>query len=292
MKEDIVIDEHGAVYSLQKKTLIEIDKSKFKCKSYHVAEGTVEIEDNLFYCCDCIEELWVPDSVVSGCGCLCEYAKNLRFARLSRNIKYPDIALFNGCVSLEKIILPEGIECIGENMFSGCVSLKHINLPSSIKHFCGDTFCHSGIEEIKLPEGLETIGSDAFVNCRSLKRISIPRSVSEIEPWFVQGHRNFEGVECFSPHFRIEDECLIVNKDDSVIACWTKAEEFHIPSSARKIRSLCNDVIEKIVIDHPLEEICYDALCASPNLKAISVNAEVGKISESYNSEHILIEQK
>ena len=287
MNDNTYQDSHGVIYSYDRKTLLEVS-SDFMCKDYHVAEGTVDIEDNAFCNCQTLERIWLPDSVISGCGCLCERARNLRYARLSSNIKYPCIALFCGCYSLEEVIMPEGIEGVGENMFTGCISLKHIKLPSTIKYFNGDSFAGSGIEEIDLPVGVERISHDAFVGCQSLRRLVIPMNVMHIGPWLVQGHKDFEGVECLSPHFRVEDECLISNEDDALIACWTKNCVFHIPHSVRNIYSICNDQIEKLIIDHPIEKIGYDALCFNPNLKEIVANAKIEEFEYSYACEHII----
>lgn len=289
MDSNRYIDEYGVIYSSDRRTLIKVDKSIFCVKEYSIPEGTTHIMENAFLCCETLERLYVPDSVVLEEGCLCECAKNLKYARLSSNIKYPDIALFYGCESLEEVILPEGIEGIGENMFTGCISLKSVHLPSSIRYFQSATFCGSGLEEITLPEGLEQIGRDTFVTCRSLKSITIPRGVKKIGPWFVQGHAGFEGVESLSPHYRVESECLISNDDDGLIACWSREAVWHVPKSVRNIYSICNDQIETIVIDNDIKEIGYDAFCACPNLKEVIINAQVQEINDSYGCEHIKI---
>ncbi|MCF0220142.1 MAG: leucine-rich repeat domain-containing protein [Muribaculaceae bacterium] len=286
MKDKTYIDQTGVIYSADRKALLEVSPG-FACKDYHVAEGTVDIEDSAFWNCQTLERLWLPDSVSAGCACLCEAARNLRFARLSANVKHPCIAVFCRCESLEEIILPEGIEGIGENMFTGCISLRHIHLPSTITYLNGECFADSGLEEIDLPEGVTRIGDDAFAGCRSLRRLVIPKNVRHIGPWLVQGHKDFEGIVSLSPHFRVEDECLISNEDDALIACWTKSSVFHIPSSVRNIYSICNDLIETLIIDHPIEKVGYDALIGNPRLKEIVATAEIAEFEYSYNCEHI-----
>ena len=153
-------------------------------------------------------------------------------------------------------------------MFCGCKSLSHIDIPSTVETFCGDTFCGSGIEEIVLPDGLTCIGHDAFICCYSLKRLTIPSAVESIGPWLVQGHKDFEGVICHSNRFRIEDDALISNKDNSLLACWTKQREYHLPASVKKVESLCNNQIETLYIN-PLTEIGYEAFISCPSLKNI-----------------------
>ena len=170
------IDEWGVRYSSDWKTLIGADYTTFQCEHYRIREGVTHIEANAFHYCQSLKSLWMPDSVTEEEGSLCEGCKNLEKAKISVNIKYPDIAMFHTCTSLKEIELHEGLECIGENMFSGCNSLQHIKIPSSVRYFMSDTFCNTAIEEIELPEELETIGYDTFIGCGSLKLLlSLPK---------------------------------------------------------------------------------------------------------------------
>ena len=281
------IDEWGVRYSSDWKTLIGADHTTFQCEHYRIREGVTHIEANAFYHCQSLKSLWMPDSVTEEEGCLCEYCKNLEKARISVNIKYPDIAMFNSCTSLKEIELHEGLECIGENMFSGCSSLQHIKIPSSVKYFMGDTFCYTAIEEIELPEKLEKIGHDTFFGCDSLKRLVIPAKVTKIGSWLVQAHEDFEGLTCLSPHFRIESDSLISNNNNELIACWARDKVYHIPASVKIIGSICNDMIETIIVDSPLKRIDRDAFVGCKNLKRIIYHAPVKHADISYQCEHI-----
>ena len=60
--------------------------------------------------------------------------------------------MFSACESLESIILPHGIEFIGDEAFKGCKHLKKIVLPSSITY----------------------IGKNVFYGCDNLKTIFVP----------------------------------------------------------------------------------------------------------------------
>ena len=271
-------DKYGVLYSSDGKTLIGVqDKKKFCCSHYSIKDGVEYIEPNAFHQCQNLKSIYMPDSVTDDGGSIFEGCKNLQRARISASLKNPNIAMFNGCSSLAEVELPEGIESIGENMFSGCVNLTKINIPSTVQHLLGETFCASGIVTINLPEGLKTIGYDAFINCKNLRSLTIPTSVYEIGPWLIQGHNNFEGIICKSERFRIEDEALICNEDNSLLACWTKSSVYHIPASVKNVKSICNDQIEVLYIDYPLDEIGYEAFICCPNLQKIVYNAKVKK---------------
>jgi hypothetical protein len=271
-------DKFGVLYSSDGKKLIGVqDKKKFCCSHYSIKDGVKYIEPNAFHQCQNLKSIYMPDSVTDDGGSIFEGCRNLEQARISAKLKNPNIAMFNGCSSLAEVELPEGIESIGENMFSGCVSLTKINIPSTVQHLMGDTFCASGIEAINLPEGLKTIGYDAFINCRNLRSLTIPATVEEIGPWLVQGHKNFEGIICKSERFRIEDEAFVSNEDNSLIACWTKASTYHIPASVKNVKSVCNNQIEVLYVNYPLDEIGYEAFICCPKLKQIVYNAKVKK---------------
>lgn len=217
----------------------------------------------------------MPDSVIEDEGSIFEGCRNLEEVRLSPNLKNPNIAMLCGCSLLRHVELHEGMESIGENMFCGCGALRHLTLPTTIKYLCGDTFCGSGIEEISLPEGLRYIGHEAFIGCYNLRSLIIPSTVAEIGSWLVQGHKDFEGIICKSDKFRIEDDALIANEDNALIACWSKSTEYHLPGSVKKVRSVCNDQIESLFIDYPIDEIGYEAFISCPSLKNVVYNAIV-----------------
>lgn len=271
-------DEYGVCYSSDGKTLIGVqNKKKFSCSHYRIKDGVEYIESNAFHQCQNLKSIYMPDTVTEDGGSIFECCRFLERARLSANLKNPNIAMFNGCSSLVEVELPEGLESIGENMFSGCEKLSKVNLPSTVQHLLGDTFCASGIDTIILQDGLKSIGANAFVNCRNLKSLTIPASVLEIGPWLVQGHNSFEGINCKSAAFRIENEALIQNEDNSLLACWTKSSVYHIPTSVRNVKSICNDLIEVLYVDYPLYEIGYEAFICCPGLKKIIYNAQVEK---------------
>lgn len=268
IRKDYIEDKYGVCYSEDGKQLIGYNPNVFRCEHYEIRDGVTKIQANAFHNCQYLRSVVMPDSVVEDEGSVFEGCKNLEEARVSASLRNPNIAMFCGCSSLRKVDLPEGMESIGENMFCGCKSLSHIDIPSTIETFCGDTFCGSGIEEIILPQGLKCIGHDAFICCYSLKRLTIPSAVESIGPWLVQGHKDFEGVICHSNRFRIEDDALISNKDNSLLACWTKQTEYHLPASVKKVESLCNNQIETLYIN-PLTEIGYEAFISCPSMKNI-----------------------
>ena len=244
-------DEYGVLYSEDGAVLLGYNREVFHCAEYRIKDGVKILAANAFHNCQHLKSIFMPDSVIEDKGSIFEGSKSLEEARVSVNLKNPDVAMFCGCSSLRYVELQEGLESIGENMFYGCTALKHIALPSTILYLFGDTFCVSGIEDIALHEGIKEIGHDAFNGCYHLKKLVIPSTVEHIGSWLVQGHKEFEGITCKSSKFRIEDEALISNEKDSLLACWTKMTEYHLPASVKNIRSVLNNQIETLYVDTP-----------------------------------------
>lgn len=275
-------DEYGVLYSEDGAVLLGYNREVFHCAEYRIKDGVKILAANAFHNCQHLKSIFMPDSVIEDEGSIFEGSKSLEEARVSANLKNPDVAMFCGCSSLRYVELQEGLESIGENMFYGCTALKHIALPSTILYLFGDTFCVSGIEDIALHEGIKEIGHDAFNGCYHLKKLVIPSTVEHIGSWLVQGHKEFEGITCKSSKFRVEDEALISNEEDSLLACWTKMTEYHLPASVKNIRSVLNNQIETLYIDNPLDEIGFEAFIGCSSLKKIAYNATV-RINKSAN---------
>lgn len=94
--------------------------------------------------------------------------------------------------ALERVILPESLEVIGENCFYGCRGLKEITLPQSVKEIASWAF-HScaSLKEMTIPEGVKEIGSDAFSGCKKLKMIHLPHSMTKLPAFGQCGFKEF-----------------------------------------------------------------------------------------------------
>lgn len=85
---------------------------------------------------------------------------------------------FGSCISLDKIIIPDGVEEIGVNAFSGCVSASELIIGDNVK-IIGDgafSLC-SGLSEVNIPDSVVEIGYGCFSNCYNIKTVTIGKSV-------------------------------------------------------------------------------------------------------------------
>lgn len=70
---------------------------------------------------------------------------------------------------IEKVVIPDGIEFLGDETFSRCRKLRSIDLPDSIQRFGWKCFQYSVLITIKIPESIEEIGFMNFYYCESLE---------------------------------------------------------------------------------------------------------------------------
>lgn len=78
------------------------------------------------------------------------------------------------CMSDDKeIVIPEGVEEIGDMAFHGDAYLKKITFPSTLKKIGKDAFSEcQNLEEITIPASVDTIRGYAFGDCDGLKDIT------------------------------------------------------------------------------------------------------------------------
>lgn len=94
---------------------------------------------------------------------------------------------YAGCVSIEELIITNGIQYIENNAFRGCKNIKRISLPHTLVSLgdfddkpCTGVFMDTQIESVSLPYGLQHIGNYAFFRCYKLKEIILPDTVLKI----------------------------------------------------------------------------------------------------------------
>ena len=162
----------------------EIVKGMFEgCTSLKCIElpsECISIQKNAFSGCTELEAIQFPlnltlvgDNAFSDCSLL----KNAEFL----NIETIGAGAFNGCSSLEEIIINDGITELPTSVFQNCSNLSSFRIPNTV----------------------EIINSSAFRGCSSLRKIQVPSAVTKI------GRYSFEGCTSL--------DSLIFDKGDSKI---------------------------------------------------------------------------
>jgi N-acetylmuramoyl-L-alanine amidase len=95
--------------------------------------------------------------------------------------------VFEGCVNLKEVIMPDVVRFIGVRAFAGCTSLTEIKLPAALKIVGEEAFIGCiGLTELTFPY-TDEIHDRAFFGCVNLAKVYMPNSVTYI------GEETFEG---------------------------------------------------------------------------------------------------
>ena len=172
---DFICDESDCDLELQIGELMAFVNSQKVSKNgvAIIPEGTTEIGEWAFACCDSLKSVTIPESVTS----------------------IGDSA-FIGCTSLESIVIPQGVTKIEQCAFFECDSLKNITISESVTEIGKGAFygCTS-LNSIIIPESVREIGRCALYGCTSLTTITLPTGVDEI------GDGVFEGCDSIATIF-------------------------------------------------------------------------------------------
>ena len=110
------------------------------------------------------------------------FCMTLQSIVLPEGIKRLDHKAFEAYPSLVKVVIPETVTAFGVGVFIDCRNLTTVNIPKGLTELTSFTFSGcSSLKLVKLPEGLVTIGQSAFYHCSALEEIDIPNSVTSIE---------------------------------------------------------------------------------------------------------------
>jgi hypothetical protein len=148
-----------------------------------------------------VESIYIPSNYttfIAGCFCGLQNLKTVEFAQdySPFQVKRFDDALFLDCPKLEKVVLPNDMECgshynqaldeyisggaLPNDLFYNCKSLKEVTFPDNLTQVGSGTFegCTS-IEKIVVPDGVLAIGVGAFKDTPSLKTLVLPDSIGK-----------------------------------------------------------------------------------------------------------------
>lgn len=120
----------------------------------------------VFYDCDNLKTIAVPDSVQSIDNYAFAYCDNLSSVTFTENSQLGGIytSAFYNDTSLTSISIPVGVQEIGDYAFYGCAALTEVDFAenSQLKGIYDYAFAYSGVSEFVMPVGLLNIGTSAF----------------------------------------------------------------------------------------------------------------------------------
>ncbi len=102
---------------------------------------------------------------------------------------------FNGCNSLEEVVLPCNDIEIGDRAFLECGNLHHVGNFNRISKFGIASFSRTGIKECVLSSMVSELPKSVFIDCNSLETVIIPTSIKTITNNVFEGCANIKFVK-------------------------------------------------------------------------------------------------
>lgn len=161
--------EDGVLFSKDGKSLIYYPPGR-KQSSYQIPDGIVQIDVMAFAFQSWLEEVIMPDTVRKIGNAAFLRCTKLKKVHFSDNIKelpdsnvYMKGGVFEECVNLEELILPEHLKYLGSRCFykSG---LKKVTLNAELEMIGDYAFYNDCIHSIRLPASIRRMGKGSLFN--------------------------------------------------------------------------------------------------------------------------------
>ena len=168
---------------------------------------------------------------------------------IPQSVKAIGDGAFKGLKSNKEIVLPKGLEHIGNEAFANYVSVTPLSLPSTVKTIGSGAFHECKITpELVIPGKVKEIGDHAFSYSGGIETISMGKSVKHIGNCAFQGLENVEavvipdGVEtignfCFGDCYNLTTVSLPASLKEIGFGAFqrTALKEIDIPSGVKVI---------------------------------------------------------
>lgn len=245
-----------------------------------------------------------PSEFIVKFGELLKYTGSEKTVNVPKGITRIGTGAFWSNLAIERVVLPEGVECICGDAFVYCENLKHINIPSSVSEMGDDPFAgclnieidnksvnfvnESGIlfdaakkllihytagrkdTEYTIPESVTWIGKHSFYKCKNLQIVRITKNVKFMGNNAFSDCRNIRLIND-SPYFQYVNGVLY---DKNATTCMhysmgSGVKVVELLDTVRTIGRNCFwncDMIEKIIIPKSVRQIGYNPFANCKNV--------------------------
>ena len=143
-----------------------------KLKTLTIGKNVSFISEDTFKYCDELKEVNFNAVNCSCYGPIFEGCNSLEEINIGNGVQTIPSHFLQNNWTVDELIIPETVTCIGAEAFAGCTGIDEYNLPSSLKSIGRSAFNNCGwFDEIVIPAGVEEIGDFAFANCQNLDNI-------------------------------------------------------------------------------------------------------------------------
>ncbi len=101
---------------------------------------------------------------------------------------------FAYALNLEEVILPEGLEFIGDMAFTGAYWLTKADIPSTVTTLGAGSYSFTGLKEFTVPANVKRVGYGVFNLCTELKTVTMEEGITEIGSMAFAGCTSLDTV--------------------------------------------------------------------------------------------------
>ena len=195
---------------------------------------------------------------------------------------------FAMCSALEEINIPSTVTQLGRWILEGCKSLKTINIPTGVTTIPESCFYNAGLTSIDIPASVTTIGNWAFDNC-PLEKVVIPSSVTSLgEPLtppdgnYTFGSSMYYDDNSVAQLTEVEINANVTEIPDCCFAYQARLTKVTIPAGVKRIGSDAFNgcPITDVTLPENLEVIGARAF-AYAKFTSLSIPSKVTTIGDS-----------
>lgn len=176
---------------------------------------------------------------------------------------------------IERVVIPDTVEKIGDNVFKNCQFLTEIELSENLKSIGNSAFENTGITRMNIPSTVKTIGRSAFKECINLEEIELSDELTSISAAVFSGCSKLEKVEL---------KTKIESIGFSAFGYCYALKEIHICEGVTDIDEYafasCN-ALENIDLPESLENIEDHAFEYCEGLRRINIPNKVSYIGDN-----------
>ena len=198
---------------------------------------------------------------------------DLTSVSIPNSVKYIGSNAFANCTGLTSMTIPNSVVEIGWRAFADCTGLTGVTIENGVAGISGNAFkgC-TGLTDVTIPNSVTKIGEEAFYGCTSLKNVNIPNGITEI------GRSAFEGCTGITS---LTIENGVTEIGDSMLKNCTGITNVIIPSSVTEIGYSAFEGctgITNVIIPSSVTEIGGGAFSGCIGLTSVNIPDSVTKI--------------
>ena len=192
---------------------------------------------------------------------------------LSDSIDKTNAYQFYNFKCLEKLIIDEGVNVIGQCSFSNCISLKTITLPGILEELGEKAFSNcEALKDIYLSKNIKAIGSSVFYNCTSLENVYYG---GELEDWLEYSVTNTSSNPMYyAKNFYVQSDVEDVSYHGNVYNLLNKAIIPNNVSYIKDYQFYGFDCLNEIIMSDSVSEIGVMSF-AKTKLKTIAFSKKL-----------------